>query len=244
MLLGLVVTTLKGPAAESALIWSDFRGIKKQMTKPTAVAVPQPLPVAAAAAASPPAAPAAGRWRLPLFFGLLAVALGGLALHAQQQTGPAAAGGGGGPRVFSAAELARFNGTVPGRKIMLAVLGEVFDVTEGKRFYAPPSHYAFFSGKDASRVFVTGEFNGTGDVPAHRVADLTDEQLMQVEDWRTQYHEKYKFLGVLHLPDEGFYDAQGQPTPLLETIRVRLAAGRELAARQQEYVKQVPQCNS
>ncbi len=99
------------------------------------------------------------------------------------------------------AELAQFDGTHADRPILLAVLGQVFDVTEGKRFYSPPSHYSFFSGKDGSRAFVTGEFQGTGGFPAHHVADLADSQLVSVDDWRLQYHQKYTFKGHLHQAD-------------------------------------------
>jgi hypothetical protein len=223
--------------------------LKKMISQRRKVAVPEPDAGAAPAstvAPPPTVAPKQGAvsWWIPVLFGTVAVVFGGFALQAywqqqQEQTGPS------GGRVYTPSELARFNGTVTGRKIMLAVLGEVFDVTAGKRFYAPPSHYAFFSGRDGSRVFVTGEFNGTGDIPSHHVTDLTDEQLLQVDDWRQQYHEKYTYMGVLHMPDaDGYYDAAGQPTALLERIRARLAAGRDLAARQAEYLKQVPQCNA
>jgi hypothetical protein len=94
-----------------------------------------------------------------------------------------AGGGGGAAAVFAVGDLAPADGT-----LLLSVLGEVFDVSAGRRFYAPPSHYAFFAGRDGSRVFVTGEFDGgpAGGVPAHRVADLADAQLLQIDEWRAQ----------------------------------------------------------
>jgi len=44
------------------------------------------------------------------------------------------------------------------RQLLLAVLGEVFDVTKGERHYRPGQPYAFFTGRDGSRAFTTGDF--------------------------------------------------------------------------------------
>ena len=57
-------------------------------------------------------------------------------------------------RVLSRAELATH--VEGGSSIYLAILGHVFDVTKGSRFYTGDSQYAFFAGKDATRAFVTG----------------------------------------------------------------------------------------
>ena len=42
------------------------------------------------------------------------------------------------------------------------MLGEVFDVTKGERHYRPGQPYAFFTGRDGSRAFTTGDFTETG----------------------------------------------------------------------------------
>lgn len=43
---------------------------------------------------------------------------------------------------------------------------QVFDVTRAPQYYAPPDGgYAFFSGRDGTRAFITGEFNETGAHP-------------------------------------------------------------------------------
>jgi hypothetical protein len=47
-------------------------------------------------------------------------------------------------------------------QLLLAVLGEVFDVSQGARHYAPGRSYAFFTGRDASRAFATGDFSEAG----------------------------------------------------------------------------------
>ena len=38
-------------------------------------------------------------------------------------------------------------------------------MTKGERFYAKDGGYAFFSGRDGTRAFITGEFNETGAEP-------------------------------------------------------------------------------
>jgi hypothetical protein len=77
-------------------------------------------------------------------------------------------------KLFTKEELATYNGKAKGRPIylgisetasffssypshsLLAVLGDVFDVTKGDRYYAEGGGYAFFSGIDGTRAYVTG----------------------------------------------------------------------------------------
>lgn len=48
--------------------------------------------------------------------------------------------------LFDSQRLSRYKG-VGGGKIYLSILGIVFDVTEGRRFYGPGGSYHGFSGK-------------------------------------------------------------------------------------------------
>ena len=43
-------------------------------------------------------------------------------------------------RDFTVAELRQFDGTQPDGRVLVAVNGNVFDVTRGKRFYGPGKH--------------------------------------------------------------------------------------------------------
>ncbi len=72
------------------------------------------------------------------------------------------------------------------------MLGEVFDVTAGRRFYAPPSHYSYFSGKDGSRAFVTGEFSNDAPRPGHDVSDLSDSQVIDHTNNKTRKKKQEK----------------------------------------------------
>ena len=44
------------------------------------------------------------------------------------------------------------------RPLLLAILGEVYDVGPGERHYAPGQGYSGMAGRDASRSFTTGNF--------------------------------------------------------------------------------------
>ncbi|CAN6574030.1 unnamed protein product [Malus baccata var. baccata] len=65
-------------------------------------------------------------------------------------------------RLFTVEELALYNGTDVSLPIFLGILGSVFDVTKGKSHYGEGGGYNHFSGRDASRAFVSGNFTGDG----------------------------------------------------------------------------------
>ncbi len=67
-----------------------------------------------------------------------------------------------------------YNGRDPKKPIYVSILGDVFDVTEGRRIYGPGGFYSFFSGKDASRAYVTGCFK---EHLTHDVRDFDDKQM-------------------------------------------------------------------
>ena len=65
-------------------------------------------------------------------------------------------------RVFTSQELMLFDGRDETKALYLAILGQVFDVSKGREHYSPDGGYGFFVGKDASRAFVTGDFDPKG----------------------------------------------------------------------------------
>ena len=60
--------------------------------------------------------------------------------------------------IFTRDMLQQFDGSVAGRPLVLCVLGECFDVSDGEQFYGAGSHYSCFAGNDGSRAYVKGEF--------------------------------------------------------------------------------------
>jgi predicted heme/steroid binding protein len=55
-------------------------------------------------------------------------------------------------KVFTTAELAKYNGSDPKAPVYIGVKGTVFDVTPNKGMYAKGNPYSIFAGKDASMV--------------------------------------------------------------------------------------------
>ena len=53
---------------------------------------------------------------------------------------------------FTTESLALFNGEDPALPIYVAFKGDVYDVTEGKKFYGPDGHYHFLAGTDGTKL--------------------------------------------------------------------------------------------
>ncbi|CDR98718.1 related to FSH3-putative serine hydrolase [Sporisorium scitamineum] len=102
-------------------------------------------------------------------------------------------------KIFSLPELAMYNGRDPNKPIYIAILGDVYDVTEGRRIYGPGGYYSFFSGRDASRAYVTGCFKTH---LTHDVRDFDDKQMNDLLTWKDFYenHENYFKVGRVVLP--------------------------------------------
>lgn len=100
--------------------------------------------------------------------------------------------------------------------IWLSILGEVFDVTEGRTYYEKGSSYDYFAGTDATVSFFTGDFTEEGRKKS--ILDLKPKEMESIEQWISFYkdHETYTFLGLL---DGEFYNADGAPTSLLNQVR-------------------------
>ncbi|KAE9410167.1 cytochrome b5 [Gymnopus androsaceus JB14] len=102
-------------------------------------------------------------------------------------------------RLFSEGTLARFDGSDPDKAILIAIDGDVYDVTNGKA-YQPGGSYHHFAGIDAARAF------GTGCFQTHRTHDLrglTEAELAGVAHWKDFYanHKEYRKVGsVQHKP--------------------------------------------
>ena len=108
--------------------------------------------------------------------------------------------------------------------LLLVVIGEVYDVTSGRTYYGRQdgeSYAGFASGIDASRAFLTADFelNATDDLN-----DLTAGQCLGIEHWVHFYrdHSTYTRLGVAV---GRFFDASGEPTAEHAAFRACVARG-------------------
>ena len=108
------------------------------------------------------------------------------------------------PRTFTASELSQYDGR-DGGPIYLAILGDVFDVSTGRKYYGQQGGYSVFAGRDGSRAFITGCFDEQGAVPD--VRGLSERELDSLRRWRDFYaeHDTYRYVGKIlnpALPDD------------------------------------------
>lgn len=101
------------------------------------------------------------------------------------------------------AELARFDGSIDGLPIYLAVNGSVFDVSNRREIYGPGGSYNYLSGKDCARAYATNCLNQH----THDIRDIEPEEVRRLRGWHEFFETKYFKVGVVnHEPLSG-------PTP-------------------------------
>lgn len=142
-------------------------------------------------------------------------------------------------RLLDRQELSQYSEGETGEGLYLALLGQVFDVEKGRKHYGPQGGYRFFTGRDASKAFVTGDF--TEDGLTDDVSDLSPSQIVALYDWLTFYQKEYTPVGRLI---GRFYTETGQPTDALRQVEASLAEGLRLKAQAEEENQQFPSCNS
>ncbi|KAG5449302.1 Membrane-associated progesterone receptor component 2 [Clonorchis sinensis] len=107
-------------------------------------------------------------------------------------------------RDFTLEELQQFDGNGPDGRILLAVNGNVFDVTEnGQNFYGKGAPYCSFAGKDVSRALACfkAELAETGG-RYDDLSDLSQVEMDRLREWELQFSERYYHIGRLLRPGE------------------------------------------
>mmetsp|Transcript_2308 Transcript_2308/g.3121 ORF Transcript_2308/g.3121 Transcript_2308/m.3121 type:complete len:213 (+) Transcript_2308:1-639(+) len=137
--------------------------------------------------------------------------------------------------------LAQYDGSDKSKPLYLAILGEVFDVTKGADFYGPGEGYGFFSGRDGSRAFVSGEFNETGLVPD--LEGFTPGQYEGVVEWNSFYHKSDKYFYVGKLVGH-FWDEDGNPTAARLKVNDMVAKRDDEKKEEKAFEQTYPSCNS
>lgn len=105
-------------------------------------------------------------------------------------------------RDFTVKELREFDGNQPDGRVLVAVMGNVYDVTKGKRFYGPGGPYAAFGGRDASRCLATFSVTANDKDEYDDLSDLNTMEMDSVKEWEMQFKEKYDLVGKLLKPGE------------------------------------------
>ncbi|XP_066930092.1 neuferricin-like [Clytia hemisphaerica] len=144
-----------------------------------------------------------------------------------------------GERIFTKEEIRQYSGEVEGKPIYLAYLGKVYDVTTGKQHYGKDGAYHFFAGKDASRAYVSGQFNDEGLIDD--ITGLPAGQYSGLKGWTDTFENKYPFVGKL----EGFfYDSNGNEKEGIAIYRQGLIEASKFEAEEKDDEKKFPGCNS
>ena len=108
----------------------------------------------------------------------------------------------------TAKELSKHDGTDLSRPILLAIAGDVFDVTEGERFYGRDAPYNVFAGQHFTRALSLGSLD-SGDMSSD-IDDFTASQRRDLDERIKFYHDKYKFVGKLKMGGEVEGGARGK----------------------------------
>lgn len=102
---------------------------------------------------------------------------------------------------FTPLTLNKFNGT-DDPKILIAVKGKVFDVTNGASFYGPGGPYENFAGRDASRGLAKNSFDLECLTPINEKIDtlsnLTKDEIESLDGWEEHFLNKYPVVGTFH----------------------------------------------
>ncbi|XP_064622214.1 neudesin-like [Lineus longissimus] len=99
-------------------------------------------------------------------------------------------------RIFTPADIAKYDGSDPAMPIFMAVKGVVFDVSAGKNFYGAGAPYNALVGKDATRAVAKMTLDEE-DLNAS-LEGLTPDQLDSLEEIYTGvYKEKYPVVGYM-----------------------------------------------
>ena len=143
------------------------------------------------------------------------------------------------PILLSAKHVEKHDGSDPSLPIYLVILGKVFNVNKGKKFYGPGSGYNVFVGRDSTPSFITGKFSR--DEATDDVSGLSPEEMLGVKNWMDFYRKEYTYVGKMI---GRYYDTEGNPTDDLKAAWKKIKEGKMLKKAQEEQSKRYPGCNS
>jgi len=92
-------------------------------------------------------------------------------------------------------DLRQYDGSDPKKPLLMAIKGQIYDVTQSRMFYGPGGPYALFAGKDASRALAKMSFEPqdlTGDI-----SGLGPFELDALQDWEYKFMSKYVKVGTI-----------------------------------------------
>nr|AQY61287.1 cytochrome b5 domain containing protein [Lilium formosanum x Lilium longiflorum] len=133
-------------------------------------------------------------------------------------------------------ELAVYDGADPKKPLLVAIKGQIYDVTQSRMFYGPGGPYALFAGKDASRALAKMSFEQqdlTGDI-----SGLGPFELEALQDWEYKFMSKYVKVGTIKksvpVTDEPSEGTSGITAETTEATPVVHVADAEQSAETKE----------
>ncbi|CAH1439010.1 unnamed protein product [Lactuca virosa] len=96
-------------------------------------------------------------------------------------------------------ELKAYDGNDPKKPLLMAIKGQIYDVSQSRMFYGPGGPYALFAGKDASRALAKMSFDEkdlTGDI-----SGLGMFEMDALRDWEYKFMSKYAKVGTIKTPE-------------------------------------------
>ncbi|KAK3039278.1 hypothetical protein RJ639_027982 [Escallonia herrerae] len=96
---------------------------------------------------------------------------------------------------ISEEELKAYDGSDPKKPLLMAIKGQIYDVSQSRMFYGPGGPYALFAGKDASRALAKMSFEDkdlNGDLSGLGVFELE-----ALQDWEYKFMSKYVKVGTI-----------------------------------------------
>ncbi|XP_016445269.2 membrane steroid-binding protein 1 [Nicotiana tabacum] len=96
---------------------------------------------------------------------------------------------------ISEKELKEYDGSDSKKPLLMAIKGQIYDVSQSRMFYGPGGPYALFAGKDASRALAKMSFEEkdlTGDI-----SGLGPFELEALQDWEYKFMSKYVKVGTV-----------------------------------------------
>lgn len=98
-------------------------------------------------------------------------------------------------RDYARSELAAYDGSDPGKPLLIGIRGHVYDVTRGRDFYGPGGPYGMFAGKDCTRALAKVSFDA--DLFTADLSGLDRDELDKLEEWIEMFEGKYRRVGRL-----------------------------------------------
>ncbi|KAG6391955.1 hypothetical protein SASPL_149719 [Salvia splendens] len=95
----------------------------------------------------------------------------------------------------TADELKKYDGSDSSKPLLMAIKGQIYDVSQSRMFYGPGGPYALFAGKDASRALAKMSFEAkdlNGDLTG-----LGSYELEALQDWEYKFMSKYVKVGTV-----------------------------------------------